>query len=139
MKTFVLFSFVALETFSLATVEAQKSENENLTPAKIISYNQDGSVKIIINKEKVDRFYSIPVDEDYLSWYEMCSKYDWPTIRFVLQVHKSAEININSRSDVERIAYTYKKMVGTLYDPETQKPKKDRPKAPLPSDIKLPE
>ncbi|MBN1181331.1 MAG: hypothetical protein JXB49_03525 [Bacteroidales bacterium] len=136
MKTLLLFSLVAVGILCSATVEAQKSRNETLNPAKIITYNTDGTVKIIIDKEKVDRFYSIPVDEDYLSWYEMCSQYDWPTVRFILLAYQCNEININSRADVERIAYTFQKMMGTLYDSDVNTHEETGSKASFATDIK---
>jgi hypothetical protein len=121
--------------FGTLNVNAQKSNNESGESGKLISYTETGSVKMIINKDMVDRFNSIEVDENYVTWNYLYSTYDWGTIQYIVGAYKNGEIDITSKDDVERIVYAYQKTLETLFNANIIAPIKDESKAPLTSEV----
>ena len=135
MKKNVVAGMVIVFLFSTVHLNAQKSNKEVTESKKIVAYTETGSVKMVINKDMIDRFNSIEADENYVTWNYLYSTYDWSTVRFIIAAYHNNEIDITSKADVERMAYTYQKMMETLYNSGTGTPQKNENKAPLTTDI----
>ncbi|MBN1181332.1 MAG: hypothetical protein JXB49_03530 [Bacteroidales bacterium] len=119
MKKSIAAGMVVAALFCSINLMAQKSNNEASEIGKIIAYTETGEVKMIVNKDMIDRFNSIEVDEDYITWNYLYSTYDWATIQFIVAAYHNNEVQITSKKDVERIAYVYQKTMETLFNANT--------------------
>ena len=135
MKRNIVAGMVIVLLFSTISLNAQKSNKEVTASGKIVAYNETGEVQMVINKDMIDRFNSIEVSEDYITWNYLYSTYDWSTVRFLIAAYHNNEIDITSKADVERMAYTYQKTMETLYNANTITPQKIEDKTPLTTEV----
>lgn len=111
----ILFVSIVFLGLCLSGLYAQKSQQKTQSGSgKEIRYDQEGRIKMVINKEMIDRFKSIEADENYITWNMIYAQYDWPTVRMLMAEHKRGDLDITNKEEVENKV--------ALYQTEIQKP-----------------